>query len=77
MKLLVTRLLPPKTQARLEQFKYTSIEFRGIKLTQWRHDDIPIPRKELEQLAPQMDAMLVMLTDRMDKSLLEKSTSMH
>ncbi|KAI8073190.1 D-isomer specific 2-hydroxyacid dehydrogenase [Gongronella butleri] len=62
MKVLVTRLLPPETQARLEQQEF--------ELVQWKKDEA-IPRATLLELVKGVDGLLCLLTDRIDDEVLD------
>ena len=42
----------------------------GAKITQWDRDD-PIPRDVMMEKARGMDALFVLLTDKVDKELLD------
>ncbi|ORX55818.1 hypothetical protein DM01DRAFT_1304441 [Hesseltinella vesiculosa] len=62
MKILVTRLLPPETQARLEQ--------QDVELIQWQHDQA-MPRDTLLSWVQGVDGLLCLLTDRIDNEVLD------
>ena len=59
---LVTRKIP--------QSGLTLLNSVGAKITQWDRDD-PIPRDVMMEKARGMDALFVLLTDKVDKELLD------
>ncbi|KAL0078799.1 D-isomer specific 2-hydroxyacid dehydrogenase [Phycomyces blakesleeanus] len=61
-KVLVTRILPPHAQARLES--------QSFELIQWKQDSA-MPRKELLGQIKGVDALICLLTDRIDDELLD------
>ncbi|KAF9429797.1 hypothetical protein BGZ76_001103 [Entomortierella beljakovae] len=63
-KLVVTRTLPTLSQQRIEQ------GFEGIKVVQWKQDSV-IPRNELLEMVKGADGILCLLTDKIDKELLD------
>ncbi len=65
-RILVTRQLPPLAQKRLESLP--------LKLTQWDHYDTIMPRELFINQSQEQDGILIMLTDRIDAELLEKTS---
>ncbi|KAI8887723.1 hypothetical protein K501DRAFT_321232 [Backusella circina FSU 941] len=61
-KVLVTRILPPQTQARLKE--------QGFELTQWEKD-CAMPREQLLEKVQGVDGLLCLLTDKIDDELLD------
>ncbi|KAI9478832.1 MAG: D-isomer specific 2-hydroxyacid dehydrogenase [Benjaminiella poitrasii] len=61
-KVLVTRMLPPKTQARLLE--------QDIELIQWQ-EDCAIPRDVLLKKVQGVDALFCLLTEKIDNELLD------
>ena len=68
---LVTRLLPPKAQQRLEHLKKNG----RIILDQWPSMTHAMPRQDLLTQLQHHDGLLCLLTDKIDKHLLDKSNS--
>ncbi|KAI8051926.1 D-isomer specific 2-hydroxyacid dehydrogenase [Gilbertella persicaria] len=62
MKVLVTRILPPQTQARLLK--------QDFELIQWEQD-ITIPRDVLLEKVQGVDALFCLLTEKIDNELLD------
>ena len=67
MKVLVTRLLPPQAQKRLEMLKCSG----KIQLTQWNSMTEPIPRKMLLKELYDSHGLLCLLTDKINKEALD------
>ncbi|KAI9259483.1 D-isomer specific 2-hydroxyacid dehydrogenase [Phascolomyces articulosus] len=61
-KVVATRILPPDAQARLEAENYD--------LVQWKEDNV-MPRDELLKQVNGADALICLLTDRIDSELLD------
>ncbi|KAI7855184.1 D-isomer specific 2-hydroxyacid dehydrogenase [Circinella umbellata] len=61
-KVVATRILPPDSQARLEAQNYD--------LVQWKEDSV-MPRDELLKQVKGADALICLLTDRIDSELLD------
>ncbi|CDH56395.1 glyoxylate reductase hydroxypyruvate reductase [Lichtheimia corymbifera JMRC:FSU:9682] len=62
MKVVATRILPPETQARLEA--------QNFDLVQWQQDCV-MPREELLKQVKGAEALICLLTDRIDTELLD------
>ncbi|CEG64002.1 hypothetical protein RMATCC62417_01050 [Rhizopus microsporus] len=65
-KVVVTRVLPPQTQARLLS--------QGFNIVQWQQDSA-MPREELLKAVQGAEALLCLLTDRIDNELLDAAGS--
>ncbi|KAL4211201.1 FtsJ-like methyltransferase-domain-containing protein [Rhizopus microsporus] len=65
-KVVVTRVLPPQTQARLLSL--------GFNIVQWQQDSA-MPREELLKAVQGAEALLCLLTDRIDNELLDAAGS--
>lgn len=63
MSVYVTRNVP--------QSGISLLEKEGINIKQWKSDD-PVPRDELESNIKDVDGLFCLLTDKIDKPLLEK-----
>ncbi|ORE06805.1 hypothetical protein BCV72DRAFT_274307 [Rhizopus microsporus var. microsporus] len=65
-KVVITRVLPPQTQARLLS--------QGFNIVQWQQDNT-MPREELLKAVQGAEALLCLLTDRIDNELLDAAGS--
>jgi glyoxylate reductase len=63
----VTRKLPNEAIERLQQF---------AEVKMWPHEDIPVDRKVLLEEAKKADALLTMLSDRIDQEVMEAGQSL-